>query len=49
MKKDMVVTEGPKYFDSAARFKTAESIGLTVRDITYEVRQYSRCPTRTRA
>lgn len=40
MKKDMVVTEGPKYFDSAARYKTPESIGLTVRDITYEVRRY---------
>jgi hypothetical protein len=35
----MKVTQGPAYYDSAARFKS-EEMGVTVRDITYEVRRY---------
>jgi hypothetical protein len=35
----MAVTQGPAHYDSAARFKT-EEMGVTVRDITYEVRRY---------
>jgi S1-C subfamily serine protease len=37
--KDFVVEEGPKHYDSAKRFKS-ETLGLTVRDLTYEVRRY---------
>jgi S1-C subfamily serine protease len=33
------VTEGPRHFESAPRFKS-EDLGLTVRDLTYEVRRY---------
>ena len=33
------VTPSPTHFDSAARFKS-ESLGLTVRDLTFEVRRY---------
>ncbi len=36
---DFVVEEGPKHYDSAKRFKS-EALGLTVRDLTYEVRRY---------
>ena len=35
----MVVTQGPAHYDSAPRFKT-EEMGVTVRDMTYEVRRY---------
>jgi serine protease Do len=37
--KDLVVTESPVTFDSAPRVKSA-ALGLTVRDLTYEVRRY---------
>lgn len=36
---DLVVEESPKHYDSAKRFKS-EALGLTVRDLTYEVRRY---------
>jgi hypothetical protein len=36
---DCFVTEGPRHFESAPRFKS-EDVGLTVRDLTYEVRRY---------
>ncbi|MBL9031650.1 MAG: hypothetical protein JNM80_08070 [Phycisphaerae bacterium] len=35
----MVVEEGPPHFDSAAKFKS-EAAGVTVRELTYEVRRY---------
>jgi hypothetical protein len=37
--KDFVVTAGPINYDSAPRYKCA-SLGITVRDMTYEVRRY---------
>ncbi len=37
--KQMVVEETPTYYDSAARHKS-ESLKLTVRDLTFEVRRY---------
>ena len=37
--KDFVITQGPDYFESAKRFKS-EAGGLTVRDLTYEVRRF---------
>jgi len=37
--KDFVVTASPPYYGSAPRYKAA-SLGLTVRDLTYEVRRY---------
>lgn len=36
---DAEVTEGPPHYESAARFKS-ESLGMSVRDLTYEVRRY---------
>lgn len=33
------VTQGPAHYDAAKRFKS-EELGLTVRDLTYEVRRY---------
>lgn len=36
---DYAVAASPQHFDSAARFKS-ESLGLTVRDLTFEVRRY---------
>lgn len=33
------IVEGPKHYDSAAKYN-AKSIGLTVRDMTYELRRY---------
>jgi len=36
---DFLVTEGPPYYESAKRFKS-EDLGLTVRQLTYEVRRY---------
>lgn len=37
--KDFQVVQGPRHYDSAARYKSDE-LGLTVRDMTYEVRRY---------
>lgn len=37
--KDFVVTESPTHYDTAEKFKTAP-LGLTVRNLTYEVRRY---------
>jgi hypothetical protein len=39
LKKEFEVVAGPAHFDAAPRYK-AEPIGLTVRDLTYEVRRY---------
>ncbi|MEW6744450.1 MAG: PDZ domain-containing protein [Planctomycetota bacterium] len=36
---DFVVTEGPPHFDAAKRFES-KAAGLTVRNLTYEVRRY---------
>ena len=37
--KDLAVEPGPVHYESAARFKS-EPLGLTVRDVTYDVRRY---------
>lgn len=37
--RDLAVTESPAHFDSAKHFKS-EDAGITVRDLTYEVRRY---------
>jgi len=37
--KDFVVEQSPPHYDSAPRFKS-EPLGMTVRDLTYEVRHY---------
>ena len=37
--KQMVVEQTPTYYDSAARFKS-DTVKLTVRDLTFEVRRY---------
>lgn len=37
--KQFVVEEGPRHYDSASQYKS-EEIGITVRNITYEVRRY---------
>ncbi len=37
---DLEVTASPAHYDSAPKYK-AESIGLTVRDLTYDVRRYT--------
>ncbi len=37
--KDMKITQGPAHYDAAKRFKS-EAAGITVRDLTYEVRRY---------
>ena len=37
--KSFTVTPGPRHFDTAARFKS-KAVGVTVRDMTYEVRRY---------
>ncbi len=39
LEKDFVVEMGPPHYRSAPRFKS-EHLGLTVRDLTYEVRRY---------
>jgi hypothetical protein len=39
MQVPMIITQGPAHYDAAARYKS-ESLGLTVRDLTYEVRRY---------
>lgn len=41
--KDFQVVESPPHFDSARRFKS-EPLGLTVRNLTYEVRRYFQKP-----
>lgn len=41
VKKDFVVVLGPRHYGSAPRYKS-RSLGLTVRDLTYEVRRYFR-------
>ena len=38
-KKDFVVAEGPAHFDTAPKYKEP-GLGLTVKDMTYEVRRY---------
>ena len=37
--KDFVVTQSPRHFDSAPRHKS-EILGMTVRDLTFEVRRH---------
>lgn len=37
--KDLEVAESPRHYDSANRYKD-ETLGLTLRDLTYEVRRY---------
>jgi S1-C subfamily serine protease len=37
---DLEVTASPAHYDSAPKYK-AESVGLTVRDLTYDVRRYT--------
>lgn len=39
MFKDLTVEQSPPHFDTAKRFKS-EDLGITVRDMTYEVRRY---------
>jgi S1-C subfamily serine protease len=39
MQLDFVVEQGPAYYKSAPRFKS-EALGITVRELTYEVRRY---------
>jgi hypothetical protein len=43
LKKEFEIAAGPPHFDSAPRFKS-DSLGLTVRDLTYEVRRYMQRP-----
>jgi hypothetical protein len=40
---DFVVTQGPPHYEAAKRFKS-EPLGITVRDLTYEVRRYFQIP-----
>ena len=44
VKKQFVVEEGPRHYDSATQYKS-EPIGITVRNITYEVRRYFQTTT----
>ncbi len=39
--RDMVITESPSHYNSAKRFKS-EAMGITVRNLTYEVQRYFR-------
>jgi serine protease Do len=39
LSKELVVTPSPMYYDSAPRFQSVP-LGITVRDLTYEVRRY---------
>ncbi len=39
IKKDFTVLQSPKHYDSADRFKS-KALGMTARDLTYEVRRY---------
>ncbi len=41
--KTFTVEQGPPHFDAAARYKS-EALGLTVRDLTYEVRRHFQKP-----
>jgi serine protease Do len=41
LRKDFTVTQSPPDYDSAKRYKS-DTLGLTVRNMTYEVRQYFR-------
>ncbi len=41
VKLDMTITESPAHHDSAGKFKS-EALGLTVKNLTYEVRRYFR-------
>lgn len=43
IKKDFTVTVSPKHFDTAEQYKSAE-MGLTVRNLTYELRRFFRRP-----
>lgn len=43
VKKQFEVTQSPPHFDSAEKFKS-EPTGLTVKDLTYELRRYFRRP-----
>ncbi len=38
-KKDFIIEQGPTHYDAASKFKAGE-LGVTVRDLTYEVRRY---------
>ena len=40
VKKDFAVAESPPHYDSARRYKSPEAVGLTVRNLTFEVRRY---------
>jgi serine protease Do len=39
LSRDFTVTQGPDHYNAAARFES-ESLGMDVRDMTYEVRRY---------
>ncbi len=41
IKKEFVVTQSPRHYDTAARCKSKE-LGMTVRNMTYELRRYFR-------
>jgi hypothetical protein len=41
--RELIVTESPPHFDSAPR-SASDDLGLTVRDLTYEVRRYFQIP-----
>jgi serine protease Do len=43
IKKELTVTLSPKHFDTAAKFKST-GLGLTVRNLTYELRRFFRRP-----
>jgi len=43
VKKEFIVTQSPAHYNSAPRYKS-ESLGLTVADLTYEVRRYFQKP-----
>lgn len=43
VRKPFTVVQGPPHYNSARRFKS-ESLGMTVRDLTYEVRRYFQKP-----
>jgi hypothetical protein len=40
--KDFEIALGPRHYGSSPRYKF-RTLGLTVRDLTYEVRRYFRC------
>jgi len=43
MRKDFIVEQSPAHYDSAAKFKH-EGLGITVRNMTYELRRYYQRP-----